>query len=201
MNRFWQPFAPGDGYFLFGGYDDDDPRDDVFDIYNPETGQLTRVDIPSSDARYSSTKYNSYLNGLMIWNSWRPNYSGPESVWAKSNCWAVWAVWPDSRKKKYCLPYGEWSQDNADISPVITQKGLFFFWSGGPASYLVDKNGQAQLIRRGIFHWPSVSPDGCKLAGNYAKNWTDANWLVGRGGQHAAVIDLCPNAKNDGEVQ
>jgi hypothetical protein len=192
LNRRWKPFAPGEGFLLFGDYGDDDPRNARLDVLHPENGELIHLDISGSEAWHGCTRYNPFLKGLMTWNCMGYTmHISPDDIWKKTNCYAIWAVWPDGRSRKYCLPFGEWSQVYADIVPVITAKGIFFFWAGGPASYLVTDDGVAHLVRRGTFQKPAVSPDGCKVAGNYAKNWADGDWITGNGGQHAAVIDLC----------
>ncbi|WP_339778786.1 hypothetical protein [uncultured Thalassospira sp.] len=192
LNRRWKPFAPGEGFLLFGDYGDDDPRNAKLDVLHPESGELIHLDISGSEAWHSCTRYNPFLKGLMTWNCMGYTmHISPDDIWKKTNCYAIWAVWPDGRSRKYCLPFGEWSKVYADIVPVITAKGIFFFWAGGPASYLVTDDGVAHLVRRGTFQKPAVSPDGCKVAGNYAKSWRDGDWITGNGGQHAAVIDLC----------
>lgn len=194
FGRQWLPFDDNEGYLLFAPYKDFDRRDDVIDIYDPKTDRLTRLDIPGLEVKYSCSRYNVYLGTYITWDC--AAYASQNfrvSVWEETNCYPVWAIWSDGRTRKYCLPFGPWAGAASDIYITITQKGLFFAWmkSGQAAAYLVGEDGQAQLIRKGFYQKPSVSPDGCKVAAGYFSSFFEGSWIYGSEGQHAAVIDLC----------
>jgi uncharacterized protein len=87
--------------------------------------------------------------------------------WAKTDCSTFWAVSARTGASELrCIPYGPYYQ-NAPI-PLPTKGGLYFATVGKTAAAddgLYSANGnEIERVVAGRIVFPSVSPDGCRIA-------------------------------------
>lgn len=210
-DRLWASDDRGEYVIDFGfiGVVLGDAKANMPPIYLKRLGDASEVElhIPRNEITKACTQYFSFSSYFLLWDC---TADGNESIkkWEESNCRPYWIVnVPSGRTERQCVPFGHHSDLGFKLLP--TKQGMFFStsalktWRGkstGDAGIYKFENGKPVRILKGATYRERVSPDGCKIAFEYALHSyrstdrsvspLDLSGLIS-----VKVLNVCPNSK------
>ena len=194
-HRRWGPLLPEHGFIDFGsngGFEDRRNDRDVR-LFKPD-GVVVRLDIPGNKTSTGCGAYYRFLD-IYLFTGCVDSFT-PEIVAERraAACWPYWTVSPSGRSQQHCLPYG--IDDYSIREIVLTRSGTFFVDTDvdGSRAYLVEGERRTEIVD-GVVENLAVSPNGCRVAMNYARTLLEAKFYFPGEGRTVLVIDVCNPAQ------
>ncbi len=192
QGRYWFPLLEGDGY-LDGGKDNT-IHPSEWEKTKYIRGDGVEISLPIKFAEdYNEVSYVTHAKAYLLqktsWNSY----------WIKNRCIPVWWLANNGDVKNQCVHINKISNDilrwlelSRGMGSVIypTVNGYFLVFKNNRwAGYLISGAG-TEVVKYGYIEGVSVSPNGCKIAFSYAKDW-EAMRVGGEGQRTVVATNLC----------
>ncbi len=193
QGRYWIPLLEGDGYLDAG-------KDNVIHPSEWEQTKYIRGDdveitLPIKDAEdYNEVSYIDHKKAYLMHNSsWKKD-------WVAMRCIPIWWLQKSGSITRECvsinkLPSNQLSrldQGGAGSRAYPTARGTIFLFGTSSDrwdAYLL-RDDTSEKVVSGLIWGMSVSPNGCRIAFSYARNW-GAVHFSGRGQRTLMMMDFC----------
>jgi hypothetical protein len=194
QGRYWKPLKEGDGYLDGGLHNVNDPDKKEKTIWKRADG--ASLEQPFTFIKdFSNITFHEFRDAYFLQKiAWY-------STWKRDGCIPVWWLTHVGETNKECITIkGIDVEISRHIDGVTgggaqlypTLKGYFVIFGTNRNRYdaVLLGRDKAQILLSGLISSPAVSPDGCKVALSFAKDW-EAVSVGGKGRTTLKMINLC----------